>query len=89
MFPLPREHCVLRSTSDVVGKRHGVKLTPMQPLSAVYEQISKLTYQELNPSACKLIHNKKEIDATTPVRFANLPNGATLELRTGPGLCPR
>ena len=55
----------------------------MQPLSAVFEHISKLTNEQLNPSACKIIHNRKELDVTTPVRFANLPNGATLELKTG------
>jgi hypothetical protein len=47
------------------------------------EHISKLTNQKLDPSACTLIYNKKEIDLSCPVRFANLPSGATLELRTG------
>ncbi|BDA50940.1 probable tether containing UBX domain for GLUT4 at C-terminar half [Coccomyxa sp. Obi] len=65
------------------GKRQVVKLTPMQPLITIVEHISKASNQQLDPSTCKIFHNKKELDASTPVRFANIPSGATLELRTG------
>lgn len=75
----------ISSSYVLAGKRQVVKLTPMQPLITIVEHISKAANQQLDPSTCKLFHNKKELDASTPVRFANIPSGATLELRTGTG----
>jgi TUG ubiquitin-like domain len=37
----------------------------------------------VDPAACQLLYNKKTLDAALPVRLANIPSGAKLELRTG------
>lgn len=55
----------------------------MQPLSVVIDMMGNATKQQLDPSACTLLHRGKAQDLSTPVRFANLPSGTTLELRTG------
>ena len=56
----------------------------MAPLSAVVEAaLSAEGVQNANPSACKLLLGKKEMDLSTPLRFANLPTGAKLQLITG------
>lgn len=71
------------SAFQFAGKRHAVKLTPMQHLTKIVEQVSELAKQQLDSSNCKIYYNKKELDLSTPARFANLPSGATLELKTG------
>jgi TUG ubiquitin-like domain len=56
----------------------------MAPLSAVVEvALSAEGVHNANPSACKLLLGKKEMDLNTPLRFANLPTGAKLQLITG------
>jgi hypothetical protein len=65
------------------GKRHSVKVTPMQPLSVVISMVASASKQQLEPAACTLHHKGTALDLSTPVRFAGLPTGATLELRTG------
>lgn len=56
----------------------------MAPLSAVVEAaLSAEGVQITHPSACKLLLGKKEMDLSTPLRFANLPTGAKLQLITG------
>ena len=56
----------------------------MAPLSAVVEAaLSAVGVHDANLSACKLLLGKKELDLSTPLRFANLPTGAKLQLVTG------
>ena len=65
------------------GKRHSVKVTPMQPLSVIIGMVASASKQQLDPAVCTLHYKGKTLDLSTPVRFASLPTGATLELRTG------
>ena len=68
----------------LADRRHTVNVSPMAPLSAVVEAaLSAEGVQNANPSACKLLLGKKEMDLSTPLRFANLPTGAKLQLVTG------
>jgi TUG ubiquitin-like domain len=56
----------------------------MAPLSAVVEAaLLAEGVQNADTSACKLLLGKKELDSSTPLRFANLPTGAKLQLVTG------
>lgn len=55
----------------------------MQCLSMIVEHINKLSKKSLDASSCKLFRNKNELDMSTPLRFANIPSGVTLELRSG------
>ena len=63
-----------------------MKLTPMQKLSQILDIVGEQIQQKLDPTACKLIYNKKPLDLSLPVRFANLPSGSTLELHSGGSL---
>lgn len=58
-------------------------VTPMSPLSAVLEKYCQLSKDKLDPSSCELYYQKKKLDLSTPVRFANLPKDAKLEVTTG------
>ena len=58
----------------------------MQKLSQIVDALGEQIHQKLDPAACKLLHNKKELDMSLPVRFANIPPGSTLELHSG-GSC--
>lgn len=70
------------------GQRHPVKLTPMQKLSQILDTVGEQIQQKLDPAACKLLYNKKQLDLSLPVRFANVPSGSTLELHSGGSLLP-
>lgn len=56
----------------------------MAPLSAVVEAALTAEGVTADPAACKLLLSKQALDTSTPLRFANLPTGAKLELVTGP-----
>lgn len=55
----------------------------MEPLSAVLQKYCLQTQDKLEASRCELFYQKKKLDLSTPVRFANLPKDAKLELVTG------
>lgn len=55
----------------------------MAPLQKVIEDVCFQQKPQINVSTCRLYHQKKLLDPTTPVRFANLPKEAKLELVTG------
>lgn len=69
------------------GKRHTVRVSPMAPLSAVIEAALSAEGVTANTAACRLLHGTKALDAATPLRFANLPAAAKLELITGRSFC--
>ena len=48
-----------------------MKLTPMQKLSQILDIVGEQIHQELDPAACKLMYNKKQLELSLPVRFAN------------------
>lgn len=54
----------------------------MESLRAVLEKYCLHT-QGLDASRCELFYHKRKLDLSTPVRFANLPKDAKLELVTG------
>lgn len=55
----------------------------MAPLSTVLDNYCLQSKDKLEVASCELYHQKKKLDLTTPVRFANLPKDAKLELVTG------
>lgn len=55
----------------------------MSLLSTVLETFCLQSKEKLDPSKCELHYQKKKLDLGTPVRFANLPKDAKLELVTG------
>lgn len=55
----------------------------MAPLSAVIAAALAAEGISADPAACKLLLGKKELEAGTPLRFANIPTGAKLQLVTG------
>lgn len=55
----------------------------MAPLSKVVEEACKALKPPRDPSSCQLLLNKKQQDLATPVRYANIPKDAKLELLTG------
>ncbi|KAK9806749.1 hypothetical protein WJX72_001368 [[Myrmecia] bisecta] len=65
------------------GSRYVAKVGPMAPLSQIVEGVCQQLKPPLDPSSCQLLLNKKPLDLSTPVRFANLPRDAKLELNTG------
>ena len=65
------------------GKRQAVPAKPMEPLSTVIAQAIEIMKLDTDAGSCKLMHNGKQLDPSTPVRFANLPRDAKLELITG------
>ncbi len=67
----------------MAGKRHTVNVTPMAPLQKVVEDVCFQQKPQLDVSSYRLYYQKKLLDPTTPVRFANLPKEAKLELVTG------
>ena len=58
----------------------------MQTLSQILDAVGEQIHEKLDPAACKLIYNKKQLDLSLPVRFANVPSGSTLELHSGGSL---
>ena len=69
------------------GKRQAVPAKPMEPLSRVVDQAVEVMKLDTDAGSCKLLHNGKQLDLSTPVRFANLPRDAKLELVTGSSWC--
>ena len=55
----------------------------MEPLSTVVAQAIDIMKLDTDAGSCKLLHSGKQLDLSTPVRFANLPRDAKLELITG------
>ena len=55
----------------------------MAPLQKIIEIFCFQQKPQLDVSGCQLFHQKKLLDPTIPVRFANLPKEAKLELVTG------
>lgn len=62
------------------GKRQAISIAPMAPLQKVIEAFCFQQKQQLDVSGCQLVFQKQVLDPTTPVRFANLPKEAKLEL---------
>mmetsp|Transcript_31215 Transcript_31215/g.79590 ORF Transcript_31215/g.79590 Transcript_31215/m.79590 type:complete len:507 (-) Transcript_31215:328-1848(-) len=62
-------------------QRHSVKLTAMQPLTAVLPDVCAKFKPALDPSAVTaLTLNKKPVDISCPFRLANIPAGSSLHL---------
>lgn len=59
----------------------------MAPLTAVISAALAAEGVTADPAACKLLLGKRELDTATPLRFANLPTGAKLQLVTGAAHC--
>ena len=55
----------------------------MAPLQKIIEEFCFQQKPQFDVASCRLYHQKKLLDPTTPVRFANLPKEAKLELVTG------
>lgn len=55
----------------------------MQRLSQVLDALGDQINHKLDATSCKLLYNRKQLDLTLPVRFANIPSGSTLELQSG------
>ena len=84
---------------DIHGDRVSVKVSPMQSMSSVVEQVLQQggLSDSVSVSDARLIYNKRELDKSTPFRFLNIPAAARIELITGlpasrcpsPGHAPR
>ena len=57
----------------------------MAPLQNAIEAFCFQQKPRLDVSGCQLYYQKKLLDPTTPVRFANLPKEAKLELNVSTG----
>ena len=55
----------------------------MAPLQKIVEEFALQQKVQLDVHSCRLFYQKKLLDLSTPVRFANLPKEAKLELVTG------
>ena len=63
-----------------------MRVKPLAPLSEVVAAALAAEGVAADPVACKLMHGKNLLDLGTPLRFANLPTAAKLELITGAGV---
>ncbi|KAJ1662330.1 hypothetical protein IW140_005959 [Coemansia sp. RSA 1813] len=63
------------------GRSVKVKAAPMTTLQSVVSEACGKIPNSAHPESYQLIHNKKALDLSLPVRFANLPQGATLTLK--------
>jgi hypothetical protein len=72
-----------RACPNPTGKRFTIKVTPMQPLSAVVADVlGQLKLLDVRPEDCTLSLRGKALDLSTPVRFAAAGRDK-LELKTG------
>lgn len=62
------------------GKRQAISIAPMAPLQKVIDAFCFQQKPQLDVSGCQLSFQKQVLDPTIPVRFANLPKEAKLEL---------
>lgn len=69
----------------VAGKRYTTKVAPMAKFATLIPSVLELAglTGTVDPQACVLTYNGKPVDLGTPMRFANVPSGAKVELRTG------
>ena len=65
------------------GKNHAVKILPMQPLQAIVEEVAAKQKPLPALADCALLIDGKAADLSTPLRFANIPSSAKLEVTTG------
>ncbi|KAJ2511724.1 hypothetical protein H4217_007247 [Coemansia sp. RSA 1939] len=63
------------------GKSVKVTAAPMTTLQSVIGEACAKIPNAAHPESYQLIHNKKTLDLSLPVRFVNLPQGATLTLK--------
>ncbi|KAJ2659528.1 hypothetical protein IWW48_003474 [Coemansia sp. RSA 1200] len=63
------------------GKSVKVTVAPMTTLQSVIAEACAKIPNAAHPESYQLIHNKKTLDLSLPVRFVNLPQGATLTLK--------
>ncbi|KFM78520.1 Tether containing UBX domain for GLUT4, partial [Stegodyphus mimosarum] len=61
------------------GRRETIKITPNNSILQVLEEAC--SKQHLKPEDFDICHYNKSLDLSLPIRFANLPNNALLELR--------
>ncbi len=77
-------HPLTSPLTSFTGKRYTVRASPMAPLSAVVEEaLRQAGVVGVAPAACALELKGKALDQRLPLRFANLPATAKLELKTG------
>lgn len=56
----------------------------MKPLAFAVEQgLEKAGIRDAQAADCRLLLKGKPLDPSTPIRFANLPKGAKIEVVTG------
>ena len=65
------------------GRRYNVKATPMQKLQVLADQVIIQSKSKAEVTDIQLLVNGTAADLNLPLRFANLPSTAKLELRTG------
>lgn len=68
---------------QAAGKKYTAKITPMQKLQVLLEQVIAQIKAPPNLSSCQLLINGKQADLNMPLRYANLPPNAKLEVTTG------
>ena len=67
----------------LAGKRYTVKATAMQKLQVLLDQVQAQLKRSPSNSDGQLLVNGSPADLTLPIRFANLPSNAKLEVKYG------